>query len=97
MRHKLIILFLLMPLLAEADLQWAANSVGTLTPNYTNVYLVNMTGGDAYKGWSVWTNFVNPNGFVVQWTEATASQRDIISTNANNTNQVFKIKTLFIS
>jgi hypothetical protein len=85
MRHKLIILFLLMPLLAEADLQWAANSVGTLTPNYTNVYLVNMTGGDAYKGWNVTNQFIDINGMHAQWTQLTASQKDVISTNVNNT------------
>ena len=59
-------------------------SVGALIPNYTNIYLVNMTSGDAYNGWNVTNLFVDPNGMHVQWTEFTSAQKALVSTNPNN-------------
>ena len=59
-------------------------SVGALIPNYTNIYAVNMTGGDAYKLWQV-TNVMVWYNFLAQGLQLTTSEKNEISTNSGNT------------
>jgi hypothetical protein len=58
--------------------------------NYTNIYLVNKTGGDAYSGWNVQNAFLSGNNLAPQWTQMTAAQKNLVSTGTNSTGVVGK-------